>query len=591
MVDPNPPPIRGQSSAPAGIPPPHPSAFQLSENLNETLVMFYVCKQQANKYRYLANYLSSFKGDSAPQPYRGVVSANWLPGNQTYTPVGKVLNILSWIFLLLPAIQALPLPSLISRATRKEVTVTRNRVCLSPAPWTQILSFFLTNYIARIATFKKTSGYKGSRDHVRTAISLFVPFYGISQAAETVARGARFLGRDQLGGALHAGALCVVQRLESWRPTDGGIVSGCIIKPPPSRKGRRRRGRRKRVSIDTDEAIVKIQLPTMKQIDDPTKWSIQGQYNLPQGYCFSFLPAGTSIGPINPNTHREDIVIASSYGTAKSFTGVLQIIISIFSLYSSSSDQVNLYGYAAFGFSVIPYTIMSFLNAIANSIEADYDSLCMVESEVMVEAYQRTGEEFIGAVAALKSSYDKEGVDLKFRRSRERGWRAYEVDEAGEEVGRRWRVTFEEEEINSENFSTPARINENAAIMMVPAEGQYRLKKKVVELSQKFYNFSVFIIVVISLVIPYIVLGSLSHFKPADSTARQRTFMMGWLVVGQVIGVVDLIESTGGGKKRWWDLLEDSIKIVIVIAGFAFAVGGFVEAGRMMRDFGFCFRT
>ncbi|RPB03293.1 hypothetical protein L873DRAFT_1731733 [Choiromyces venosus 120613-1] len=509
--------------------------------------------------------------------------------------ISTVFNLLSWIFLLLlPAIQALPLPSIIPRATPKVVTVTSYRVCLSPAPWTQILSFFLTNYIARIATFKKTSGYKGSWDYFRTAISLFVPFYGISQAAETIARGARFLGRDELGGALYAGALCVVQRLETWRPRNGDIVCGCIIEPPPSRKGRKRRGGRKKdlyVTIETDEAIIQIQLPTMKQMDDPTKWKIQGQYNLPQGYCFSFLPAGTSIGPINPHTNREDIVIASSYGTAKSFTGVIQIIFSIFALYSSR-DQIQLYGYAAFGFSVIPYTVMSFLNAIANSIEADYDTLFMVESEVMVEAYDRTGEEFIGAVAVLTPDNAKEeGVDLKFRRSRERGWRAYEVDENGEEVGRRWRVTFEEEEINNEKFSTPARINDNAARIMVPAEGQYRRKKKLVKLSQKFYNFAVFIIIFISLVIPYVVLGSLSQFKPRGSTMRQRTFMMGWLVVGQVIGVVDLIESTGGGKKRWWDTLENSIKVVIVIAGFAFAVGGFVEAGKMMRDFGFCFKT
>jgi len=160
--------------------------------------------------------------------------------------VSTVLNILSWIFLLLPAIQALPLPLLAPRAAPKVVTVSRDRVCLTPAPWTQIFSFFLTNYIARIATFKKTSGYAGSRDHLRTAISLFVPFYGISQAAETIARGARFLGRDELGGALYAGALCVVQRLETWRPIDGGIVCGCIIEPPRSRKGRRRKGRRKK---------------------------------------------------------------------------------------------------------------------------------------------------------------------------------------------------------------------------------------------------------------------------------------------------------------------------------------------------------
>lgn len=160
--------------------------------------------------------------------------------------ISTVFNILSWIFLLLPAIQALPLSLLTPRADQGFVTVSREMVCLTPAPWTQILSFFLTNYIARIATFKKTSGYAGSRDHLRTVVSLFVPFYGISQAAETIARGARFLGKDELGGALYAGALCVVHRLETWRPRNGDVICGCIIEPPPSRNGRKRKGRKKK---------------------------------------------------------------------------------------------------------------------------------------------------------------------------------------------------------------------------------------------------------------------------------------------------------------------------------------------------------
>jgi hypothetical protein len=146
------------------------------------------------------------------------------------------LNLLSWILLLLPAIQALPI---YPRAPK----VKQDRVCIIPAPWTQILSFFLTNYIARIATFKKTSGYKGSRDYFRTVVSLFVPFYGISQAAETIARGSRFLGKDELGGALHAGALCVLQRNEFWRPITGDIIRGCAIEPP-GRRSRRKKKRR-----------------------------------------------------------------------------------------------------------------------------------------------------------------------------------------------------------------------------------------------------------------------------------------------------------------------------------------------------------
>lgn len=154
------------------------------------------------------------------------------------------LSLLSWVLLLLPTTQARPV---YPRGAPPNVEVVGDRVCLHPAPWTQILSFFLTNYIARIATFKKTSGYKGSRDYLRTAVSLFVPFYGISQAAETIARGARFLGRDELGGALHAGALCVLQRNETWRPTSGDIIRGCTVEPP-GRRSRKKKKKRRRES-------------------------------------------------------------------------------------------------------------------------------------------------------------------------------------------------------------------------------------------------------------------------------------------------------------------------------------------------------
>lgn len=119
------------------------------------------------------------------------------------------------------------------------IAVDAKHVCVQPAPWTQIFSFFLTNYIARIATFKKTSGYEGSRDYLRTIVSLFVPFFGISQAASTIARGSRFLGKDELGRALHAGTLCVVQRKQSWRPKNGDVVRGCMIEVPKKSKKRR----------------------------------------------------------------------------------------------------------------------------------------------------------------------------------------------------------------------------------------------------------------------------------------------------------------------------------------------------------------
>lgn len=345
----------------------------------------------------------------------------------------------------------------------------------------------------------------------------------------------------------------------------------------------------------------------MSEFVRPEKWKIQGQYSLPHGYSFAKLPPGTSLGAINPATDRSSVVIASSYGIVKSFTAALQILFSIFTLWSAYGSQVQNYGYAAFGFSVVPYTVMSFLNAIANMIEADYDTLFMVESEVMVEAFERTGEEFVGAVAAMIPAFNRsEWVDLKFRRHKERGLTAYELDLEDQETGRKWRVVNTDQQDTEELSAAaeftregpaegsvaeqiPLQPRDTSACMriVVPGAGQFQRKKQIAKKSNRFYNQSVTVIVISALIFPYIILGALSKFEPRQSTRRQRIFMMGWLVAGQVIGILDVAE-TKGGRKRWWRVVELAIKTVVVMMGFAFSIGGFMEAGLMMRDFGFC---
>ena len=151
------------------------------------------------------------------------------------------------LLLFLPALllsssaHAFPLHAI--RDTIATLNETSRTVCVNPAPWNQILSFFLINYLARVATFKKTSGYEGWRDYLLVVGSLFVPFIGISGAAATIARGSRFLGHTEIDRALYAEALCVIIRENTWRPQEGEIIRGCAIAPADER-GRRRMERR-----------------------------------------------------------------------------------------------------------------------------------------------------------------------------------------------------------------------------------------------------------------------------------------------------------------------------------------------------------
>jgi hypothetical protein len=72
-----------------------------------------------------------------------------------------------------------------------------------------------------------------------------------------------------------------------------------------------------------------------------------------------------------------------------------------YSVYRARGDQITVYGYAAFGLTVIPYITMSILNLVAQIVSDDYPMLYMIQSAEMDEAIERGGT-FLGPVAKLE---------------------------------------------------------------------------------------------------------------------------------------------------------------------------------------------
>jgi hypothetical protein len=562
---------------------------------------------------------------------------------------------LSLLLLLLPLALTSPTP-LLARAT--QVVATATGYCFKPAPWTQILSFFLTNYIARVATFKKTSGYEGFRDYTETAMSLFVPFVGISQAAATIARGSRFLGHDDVERALLAEALCVIVREGGWGPEHGEVIRGCRLtagdddlreklrrrarrrrrhgrrshsRDAPSRKPSRSRSRGERGkhrkqeflgqpqllpphgyndgdgdngdsdsedSYSPTTATLIVSLPDIETISSPKKYKIQGFYSLPPTYALALLQPGSQLQPLSQSSARKkDVVISNSYGVVKAFTGAVQIVSSLYTLYSANTDQVEVYGYAALGFTVLPYTIMSVLNTLANLVEASYDCLFLVRSDVMAEAEKREKGEFIGEVAELvpdsrdlEIATGAEFMDMLFTRAPTGVWHAEEVDDHDRVVvgGRRCRVHI------PHDLGLYRPEDDPRAKIHIQSLGRtYRFSEASQARAAKFRKRAVLTIMVFSLITPYVVVGGLSRFKQAGSSVQERVFVAGWLVVGQVIGALNLVGDGVIGRERrknkyWWTTLEWGIKRIVMVLGFAMAIGGFVVVGRQLRGFGFC---
>jgi hypothetical protein len=84
----------------------------------------------------------------------------------------------------------------------------------------------------------------------------------------------------------------------------------------------------------------------------------------------------------------------------KAIIAVVQTIYAAITLYRTKGNQVQVYGYAAFGFTVTPYIVMSIVNLIAQVVTPDYPALFLVRSDVMNEA-ERRGGMFDGVVGRL----------------------------------------------------------------------------------------------------------------------------------------------------------------------------------------------
>ena len=146
---------------------------------------------------------------------------------------------------------------------------------------------------------------------------------------------------------------------------------------------------------------------------------VHGVHVLPRGYELAYVPSDavvtvvtstTGVDGVDPgNSLKIDkkLDISYSYTFTKSAIAVAQLIYASVTLYRARGDQIDQYGYAAFGLTVTPYIIMSFLNLVGQIATADYPTLYVVRSDTLEEA-ARHGGHFDGMVGRLiESSKEK----------------------------------------------------------------------------------------------------------------------------------------------------------------------------------------
>jgi hypothetical protein len=297
------------------------------------------------------------------------------------------------LVLLLGFSHALPLssPSQPTKEKRSD-----QLVCTSSS-WYDVVAFFLLNFVAHAATIRHYPGDNTFTQVFWTICALFLPFAGVWRACQSIAN-ARPFEKDHLERAKYAGALCLFPLSGYWSlPTGVTELRGCQIKGkvPPTADG---------------EGFVRCLLKTTDCDDLNGLREVSPHINNIHGYCFSdtkhgwgplrIVPPDFKVASIGPEFCK--VGISCSNSLAKCATAVVQVGFACFTLYRTRSNQIEEYGYAAFGLTVIPYALMSILNLIANLLTPEYPTLFMVHSDYMDMANQCTNEtRFDGKVGTI----------------------------------------------------------------------------------------------------------------------------------------------------------------------------------------------
>jgi len=548
-----------------------------------------------------------------------------------------------------------------------------DQLCL-PASLTDVLTFYLSNYVVHLGSVQFYPGELTVDTSLALVVALLFPTAGVVRGVDRIARFA-ILGKDALSQAARAGALCMVVRSDDWTPrtteTYENVVYQCgvrgetdqdhkvddthsvndlhdfehIFAPSPSASPL---GTAVSISYpDKGSSSFKrgtshvYQAPWVQ--DGSTWWSytgseqgldysnervVSGSVKLPTAYRLVIVPRDAIVDPVvSPDQGKvEGKMITSTYSAVSALSGIAQLLFSISTVYTASGPQVDRFGYAAYGLTVLQYTVMSLVNTIASLVTPAYACLHMVDSEILQEAKMRGGN-FVGIVGRLKP--DRSPADFtRFRRDGNivNGTAAGTVVEACPQSSNTsasvktnipQSLSVSPEESPESLVFTPysadstragliSRCNDQneedattGPTLYIPCHPQFARRQRwycpngheVPSWSGRptwMYCLPVLCYIFLGLV-PLLPIGLLSHFRKAESTYAERVVTMLWPAMGIYLGVFIgpklMPTSTRFTQTKWFRKFH-AISWCLLYG--APAIAGFVEVGLMYIKFGTC---
>lgn len=502
----------------------------------------------------------------------------------------------------------------------------------TPTKATDIAAFFLGNYLAHVASMISLPGEAPIPVFLSMIATLFYPVSGVRRGIEAIKRRAILHRRTPLDTALKAGALAEVVRTSRWKPQPNDRIHGielphasstsnlqdeetqttqrtggkCITANDP---GPQNEGGAVSARLDTATSPAECFLPVA------SAWSfygrkVHGRCSLPEGYALAIIPPDANLCYCD-SPDKTSIDISSSYSVPRALVSIYQLIFASLTLYRTRGDQLDRYGYAAFGLTVTPYLIMSFVNLVGSFLTPTYSHVYLVQTSIMEEARLRNGD-FDGTVGKITnqcpSAEGQQQSSNEFHEASREGasiplqlvvWLdrlmfsrlTYSAISKGKNQSLEWELRLLKTEKDEKLVFTGEHSEEYMGQKMVQVPCSVTQHGSTNKLSRTL---------IMRLASAWIgclsfaIIGGLSHFDQGKSTNVQRSWTMAWLVTGVVLGP-DCYQAIETLSNSVADLVQSTkiYRIALFVAFFLYGaatVGGMVVVGQMLKDYGSCIR-
>lgn len=534
--------------------------------------------------------------------------------------------------------------------------------------WYDVCWFFFTNYLLHALSVRSLPGENAYSSTVFKLCCLLVPYTGVRRGLSLISRASSLI-RDDLQAAARAGALCMVVRKPDWRPENGQVVHGCGIRDAVEEQTSERtrtsideektcscqasdiekfgsracdcnkgRSNRNEVALhvtDPDEAPAPSRLldklsrlliltdrfntdmPSTSPVDHKSI-KIHGMCKLAPGYGLSYLSPNIKVYARHNTQVGEQVIkstrLASTHDIPRILFSLIQTISGGYSLYKARGSQIDRYGFAAFGLTVIPYMIVSIINFIGSLLGAEYETVYMVHSKTMDEMISRGGlvDGIVGSLqdnptietappgsseglsenttSILFEGYTDQlhGYEAGIEKEKERNFSIlpYEPPKPPKPPPtKRWIVRFCQRYRKWHGLvnmcATKQNLKPSGPAIVVPSH--FSIQRLPPPYYQDYLNVLAILMLSLTLALPYIVIGFLTGWRANQSTSVQRNFALSWLIAGQAQGyVVAKVEMITGRKSSIRGL------IIIFIAYGSNCLCGLTMVAQEMIEFGTC---